>query len=264
MYTENRIAERRRERARRAQRRKAIQLIVLIALVLIAAVVVAARINQANADAQPVYTEPLSTIEPEMPVPIRIVESEMKSADRTEDVAAEPQELSEEPLPTSAEDLYVEEHIPTDEELLSIGYLTDDIALSYDLQREAHDAAKMFGTPVKILMAVAFKESSYNPQATNGYCWGLMQINQLNFEWLQAELSEYGVTDIKGDPVSNLRAGAYLLNLYYEKYGDWNLALMCYNCGEYGAQNQWEQGWYSSPYSRGVIAYAETLGLTEW
>lgn len=99
---------------------------------------------------------------------------------------------------------------PTIEDLLASGVLTDEIALTYDLQLAARDAAETFDVPYKLLLAVMFRESSYNPKAENGICYGLMQIHNMNFEWLEGELSEYGVTDIKNNPVDNIKAGAYL------------------------------------------------------
>ena len=67
--------------------------------------------------------------------------------------------------------------------MLENGTLTDSIALSYDLQLVARDAAETFGVPYRLLLAVMFRESSYNPEAENGICYGLMQIHQMNFEW---------------------------------------------------------------------------------
>ena len=145
--------------------------------------------------------------------------------------------------------------------MLENGTLTDSIALSYDLQLVARDAAETFGVPYRLLLAVMFRESSYNPEAENGICYGLMQIHQMNFEWLQAELEEYGVTDIQHNPEDNIKAGAYLLGGFIEKYGDYHLALMCYNCGEGGAQDLWSQGIYSTQYSWNVLQTMETLDV---
>ena len=109
--------------------------------------------------------------------------------------------------------------------MLEDGTLTDSIALSYDLQLVARDAARTFGVPYKLLLAVMFRESSYNPDAENGICFGLMQIHQMNFEWLEEELADYGVTDIRNNPEDNIKAGAYLLGRYIAKYDNYHLAL---------------------------------------
>lgn len=161
------------------------------------------------------------------------------------------------PSPTPSATQETEE--PTVEEMLENGTLTDSIALPYDLQLVARDAAETFGVPYKLLLAVMFRESSYNPEAENGICYGLMQIHQMNFEWLQSELAEYGVTDIQHNPEDNIKAGAYLLGGFIEKYGDYHLALVCYNCGEGGAQSLWAEGIYSTQYSRSVLETMEEL-----
>ncbi len=88
-----------------------------------------------------------------------------------------------------------------------------------------------------------------------------MQIHQMNFEWLESELEEYGVTDIQHNPEDNIKAGAYLLGGFIEKYGDYHLALMCYNCGEGGAQDLWSRGIYSTQYSWNVLQTMETLDV---
>lgn len=147
---------------------------------------------------------------------------------------------------------------PTVEELVESGYLLDDISLSYDLQMVARDAAELFDVPYGILLATMYEESRFDPDAVNynETCFGLMQINRCNFEWLHGVLAEYGVTDIQNDPEGNILAGAYMLADLYTKYGDWHLALMAYNCGENGAKKQWDSGYYSSEYSRTIISLA--------
>lgn len=189
--------------------------------------------------------------EPEMELPQPVVESQTP-------VATPEQTPTPEPSPsTEPED--TEPEVPTVEEMLEDGTLTDSIALSYDLQLVARDAARTFGVPYKLLLAVMFRESSYNPDAENGICFGLMQIHQMNFEWLEEELADYGVTDIRNNPEDNIKAGSYLLGRYIAKYDNYHLALVCYNCGEGGAQSLWAEGIYSTQYSRSVLETMEEL-----
>lgn len=152
---------------------------------------------------------------------------------------------------------------PTIEEMLASNYLTDDITLSYDLQLAAREASETFNVPYKLLLAVMFRESSYNPDASNGICYGLMQIHNMNFDWLENELASYGVMDIKNNPVDNIRAGAYMLGGFIEKYGDYHLALMCYNCGEGRAQELWRQGCYSTGYTWNVHETMNELNVSD-
>lgn len=189
--------------------------------------------------------------EPEMELPQPVVESQTPVA------TPEPTPTPEPSPSIEPEDTEPEE--PTVEEMLEDGTLTDSIALSYDLQLVARDAARTFGVPYKLLLAVMFRESSYNPDAENGICFGLMQIHQMNFEWLEEELADYGVTDIRNNPEDNIKAGAYLLGRYIAKYDNYHLALVCYNCGEGGAQSLWAEGIYSTQYSRSVLETMEEL-----
>lgn len=225
-------------RRREAARRRRIVRVALAALVVAGTAVVIAA-----------CTSSLDSAESKTELPAPVTEIQESVAPSTA------------PSPSSTPDASKEPEELTVEEMLENGTLTDSIALSYDLQLVARDAAETFGVPYRLLLAVMFRESSYNPEAENGICYGLMQIHQMNFEWLQAELEEYGVTDIQHNPEDNIKAGAYLLGGFIEKYGDYHLALMCYNCGEGGAQDLWSQGIYSTQYSWNVLQTMETLDV---
>lgn len=235
-----RIARQRREQARKARRRKyMIRRIIVLAIAVafialfamgVKALVVALTAKGAAATDQP-------AVQTTIPYTVATTGEPLV----TEPMVTEPQE-------------------PTTADLLASGVLTDEISLSYELQLVARDAAKEFGIPYKLLLAVMFRESSYNPEAANSICYGLMQIHQMNFEWLEGELEEYGVTDIKNNPKDNIYAGAYMLDRLYQKYEDWNMALTCYTYGEGGARkNVFSKGETSSWYSRWVLEYVEEL-----
>lgn len=243
-----RIARQRREQARKARRRKymirrVIALVILIAAVtlLVMGVKAAVAAIASNRAVDDVIAEDTN-------VPTRVVEESVKT-------------LDSEPIETLP--IITEPQEPTIEDLLASGVLTDEISLSYELQLTAREAAEEFGIPYKLLLAVMFRESSYNPEATNSICYGLMQIHQMNFEWLEGELAEFGVTDIKNNPEDNIYAGAYMLGRLIGKYDDYHKALMAYNCGENGARRLWEQGYTSSTYSRNVLATMDELNVAE-
>ena len=86
---------------------------------------------------------------------------------------------------------------------------------------------------------------------TNDY--GLMQINEINHEWLTETI---GVTDYL-DPYQNMRAGCYILRKLFERYQDTELVLMCYNIGEKGASRLWEEGIYETNYTQSVLTIQE-------
>lgn len=101
-----------------------------------------------------------------------------------------------------------------------------------------------------LVMAMIQVESEFDASAvsvTNDY--GLMQINEVNHDWLTNTL---GVTDYL-DPYQNMRAGCYILRKLFERYQDTELVLMCYNMGENGASRLWKNGIYSTDYTEQVL-----------
>jgi len=249
---ELRRARRRREERLRARRRQLMMRRLLVLVVFVALIAAMALGVRAMVVAL--------TDEPKEAKPPAIDAEPIKAAAPVVTVVDEPVPfvyVSAEPIEP------VELEKPTTEDLLASGYLTDEISLDYELQMVAREAAETFDIPYRLLLAVMFRESSYNPDAENGPCHGLMQIHQINYEWVCEELAEYGVTDIQGDPADNIMAGAYMLSDLYSKYEDWHLALMAYNCGESGARNLWNQGVYSSQYSWNVHETMESLTVPE-
>ena len=95
--------------------------------------------------------------------------------------------------------------------------------------------AEQYGLTEELLEAVAFRESTFNPNAINGSCMGLMQINPA---WHQERI---GGRDVM-NPEVNIEVGADYLSELLE---DHNLAkaLMIYNGDE----------------GKGVSTYAEDI-----
>ena len=124
------------------------------------------------------------------------------------------------------------------------------VPMDTNLQKHVYDVANEYGLDWTLLMAVIQKESRFDPYAVSATSdYGLMQINHINHGWLSVET---GVNDFL-DPYQNVRAGAYMLKQLFDKYQDPHMALMAYNMGEGGASWCWEQGVYTSQYSREVI-----------
>ncbi len=105
--------------------------------------------------------------------------------------------------------------------------------------------------PPKLVCAVIEMESSWNAAAVNpgGSCLGLMQISRIHTAHLRQTL---GIEDLF-DPYQNVMAGITMIADYVHRYGDYHMALMCYNCGEAGARARFAQGIYSTPYSRWIV-----------
>ena len=98
-----------------------------------------------------------------------------------------------------------------------------------------------------LLVALIETESDFKADLiseTNDY--GLMQINEMNHEWLSQEL---GITDFL-DPYQNMKAGCYVLSKLMDSCdGNVTKALMSYNMGYEEADKLWKNGIYSTKYS---------------
>jgi soluble lytic murein transglycosylase-like protein len=86
------------------------------------------------------------------------------------------------------------------------------------------NASQSSGVPLNILQSVAYSESRYNPSAVSPKgAQGLLQI-------MPATGKSLGLQD-PFDPQQNADVGAAYLKSLYDKYGDWNTALVAYNEG---------------------------------
>lgn len=136
--------------------------------------------------------------------------------------------------------------IPLDDDLQSYTYHKCD----YDIELYC------------LAISVMFQESSFNPDAVSkdGHDHGLMQLRDSFYSEL---IEKYDIEDPK-EPMDNITAGIGLLKDYLEKYEYKNLALMCYNEGEYGAKQKWKEGVYSTDYTVKVLNhYKEFLALAK-
>lgn len=85
-------------------------------------------------------------------------------------------------------------------------------------------ASAKTGVPYKILDAVAWAESAYNPDAkSKAGAAGLMQIMPQN-------LAHYGITNAL-DPAQSALGGAKMLSSLFQVTRDWNKTFACYNWG---------------------------------
>lgn len=125
-----------------------------------------------------------------------------------------------------------------------------DLPLSEELQEYTYNTCAEYGVDYELVLALMDQESTFRVDvvsATNDY--GLMQINKCNHAWLKEEL---GITDFL-DPEQNILAGVYILSTF-NNYSDMNKILMAYNMGLGGAMECWQQGIYSTAYSREVLS----------
>lgn len=92
----------------------------------------------------------------------------------------------------------------------------------------------------ELIEAVIERESSWRPDAVNGLCIGLMQINP---EYHAERMERLGVEDLL-DPYDNILVGTDFLAELFREYGDIYAVLMYYNAG-YDGLRDWRDGKYS-------------------
>ena len=142
------------------------------------------------------------------------------------------------------------EPVETTENIVEVeeGYIDKDIP------QEVQDAAEKWGKAYNIcpefLMAMAFKESSYIPTATNGNCLGLMQVNP---RWHGDRIERLGVTDIFSIDGNMAVAAVYLAELF-KTYEDPAVVLAVYN----GDSKALQEG-YVSDYADQILTLSAEL-----
>ena len=151
------------------------------------------------------------------------------------------------PSPTPTAPAETPEPVRHRDDIVSEGRL-----LAYDLQEIMQDACEVYGVPYALALAIAEVETHFDPDAVSPtHDYGLMQINQVNHEWLQS---------LGMDPLTyagNIEGGLYIIGNYLSKYGDTEMALMAYNNGPGGARKLWDAGTYQTDYTRKVMAALE-------
>ncbi|MCX8075186.1 MAG: transglycosylase SLT domain-containing protein [Clostridia bacterium] len=125
-----------------------------------------------------------------------------------------------------------------------------NIKLPVEQQKYAYNMCKQYGIQYELFLAMMYKESGYNPSAIGGgNSYGLTQIHISNHAKLRIKL---GISNFL-DPYDNIKAGAYMLALYFgsarKMAGDDAIvevyALNCYNMGE--------SSYFNNCYSKGIV-----------
>ena len=126
-----------------------------------------------------------------------------------------------------------------------------DPDIPYEVQECAFVYGDMYGICPEFLEAVAFAESSYLPDVSNGSCIGLMQINMDCRDQLE-RMDKLGLSesDMYKVDASMIVAADYLRELF-EKYEDPAEVLMRYNGDRTGLKKYKKTG--------EISAYAEKI-----
>ena len=129
-----------------------------------------------------------------------------------------------------------------------------DTYISREVQAACIKYGEEYSICPELLMAMCEKESSGRPNAVNGSCKGLLQINE---KYHKERMVRLGVTDLY-DIESNVNVAAdYLLELF-EENEDIYLVLMKYNMGSAAAERLYNQGIYSK-YAISIAERSEEL-----
>lgn len=166
----------------------------------------------------------------------------------------EPTEPTAPTEPTPIAEEPISEPIRHRDDIVSNGRLLD-----YDLQVAMQDCCEKYNVPYALALAVAEVESHFDPDAKSSTSdYGLMQINAINFDWLQS----LGMDPLT--PEGNIESGVCILAQNLQAYGDPELALMAYNNGPGGARELWNRGIYQTAYSQKVMAaFAKWTSILE-
>lgn len=119
---------------------------------------------------------------------------------------------------------------------------------------------KEAGVDYYTVLALIERESGYRYTATgdSGKSKGLMQIQE---RWHRDRMEAVGATDLY-NPYDNIRVGVNFLKEIQDRYLDSKGAqyvLMVYNAGATGAKRMWDQGIYSTSYSRYILQRAQEI-----
>ena len=131
-----------------------------------------------------------------------------------------------------------------------------NVPLDEELQQNIYYLAHSYDLEFTLIMGLIQQESGFDENIiSNTKDWGLMQINEINHEWLAETLQ------IKNflNPYQNIQAGMYILADLFKKYKNPHAVLMAYNLGETGAKRLWEQNIYSTKYSKAILKNQKTF-----
>lgn len=103
----------------------------------------------------------------------------------------------------------------------------NDPSIPDDVEEAARAAAAAYDLPIELLEAIAFYESSYQADALNGNCTGLMQVS---LYWHQDRMKRLGVNSSQmWDPGPNMMVAADYLAELFSCHSDLYWVLMKYN-----------------------------------
>ena len=127
-----------------------------------------------------------------------------------------------------------------------------DVPLDKELQFHIIETAEAHGIDPAIIIAMAWKESTYrvNAMGDGGNSYGLLQIQK---KWHKKRMEKLGCTDLL-DPYQNVTVGVDYLAEQIKRYdGDLAKGLTAYNRGHYAGT--------VTKYAKSIMAKAERLEM---
>ena len=129
-----------------------------------------------------------------------------------------------------------------------------------DIPEDIQDAAWKYGEQYNIcpefLIAVAKRESEFNPEAVNGSCVGLMQVS---LRWHTDRMERCHVTEEEMWTVDgSMHVAADYLAELFDEYEDAALVLMIYN-GDSDASSFAQGDCDMSDYASDILTYSREL-----
>ena len=152
--------------------------------------------------------------------------------------------------PTTAETTeYIIEQEPTEQTDTEPTKTLYDVPLDEALQIHIIEIASLYDIDPAIVIAMAYKESSYNANCIgdNGNSYGLLQIQP---KWHYDRMVKLSCTDLM-NPYENVVVGIDYLAEQIDRYDDLAKGLTAYNRGRYSGT--------VTNYAKTIIAMAEEL-----
>ena len=140
----------------------------------------------------------------------------------------------------------------------SLSYIPpeDTDGIPQEIKENAEIIGQQFNICPELLEAIAYQESRYTAEVTNGTCRGLMQINTnihrnrfINAGWDATEWS---------DPYKNMYVAAEYLAELFDKYEDVALVLYLYN-GDTKNLKRYRESGYLSRYVESILEKSAEL-----
>ncbi len=105
--------------------------------------------------------------------------------------------------------------------------------------------ADEYDLPESLVYAVIDVESDFDPFASSGKAYGLMQLTPSTFDWLASNehFGENLAVDAIFEPETNIKYGCYYLRYLLDKFQITDTALAAYNAGPSRVEE-----WLKSPY----------------